>query len=79
MRGPWSQRDPLRAPVLINDRMDRAELAIQRLAEGNVELAERVQTIGEKVESVADKVDLLADVIRRRFARHGNGSGQHPS
>ncbi len=65
-----SQRHLLTAQVLMNDRMDRAELAIQRLAEENVKLSERVQTI-------AEKVDALTDIIRRWYERHGNG--QKPS
>lgn len=72
-----SQRHLLTAQVLMNDRMDRAEFAIQRLAEENVKIAERVQTIGEKLEGVADKLDALTDIIRRWYERHGNG--QKPS
>ncbi|MGP0074757.1 MAG: hypothetical protein ACLPWF_22825 [Bryobacteraceae bacterium] len=65
-----SQRHLLTAQVLMNERLDRAELAIQRLAEENVKLAEKTNT-------VADKVDALTDIIRRWYERHGNG--QHPS
>lgn len=72
-----SQRHLLTAQVLMNDRMERAELAIQRLAEENVKLAERVQTIGEKLDGVTEKVDALTDIIRSWYERHGNG--QKPS
>jgi hypothetical protein len=62
-----SQRHLLTAQVLMNDRLDRAEFAIQRLAEENVKLA-------EKTNSMADKLDVLTDIIRRWYERHGNGS-----
>jgi K+/H+ antiporter YhaU regulatory subunit KhtT len=65
-----SQRHLLTAQVLMNDRMERTETAIQKLAEENVKLAERTQT-------VAEKVDALTDIVRRWYERHGNG--QHPS
>jgi len=53
--------------------MDRAETAIQKLAEENVKLAEKTQV-------AAEKVDALSDIVRSWYERHGNGSsGQHPS
>jgi hypothetical protein len=68
-----SQRHLLTAQVLMNDRMDRAETAIQKLAEENVKLAEKSRV-------VAEKVDALVDIVQRWYERHGNGSGgQHPS
>lgn len=68
-----SQRHLLTAQVLMNDRMERAETAIQKLAEENVKLAEKTQV-------VAEKVDALIDIVQRWYERHGNGStGQHPS
>lgn len=65
-----SQRHLLTAQVLMNERLDRAELAIQRLAEENVKLA-------EKTNAVTDKVNVLIDIVQRWYERHGNG--QHPS
>jgi hypothetical protein len=63
-----SQRHLLTAQVLMNDRLDRAEVAIQRLAEENVKLAESVR-------GVSEKVDALTDIVRRWYERHGNGTG----
>jgi hypothetical protein len=59
--------------------VDRAELALQRLAGESVKLAERVERVGEKRESVAEKADALTYNIRRWYERHGNGSGERPS
>jgi hypothetical protein len=57
----------------MNDRMERAETAIQKLAGENVKLAETSRAVGEKV-------DALTDIVRRWYERHGNGSsGQIPS
>jgi hypothetical protein len=68
-----SQRHLLTAQVLMNDRMERAESAIQKLAEENVKLAGASR-------NMAEKVDALTDIVRRWYERHGNGSsGQHPS
>jgi hypothetical protein len=58
----------LTAQVLMNERLERAETAIQRLAEENVKLA-------EKTNVVAEKVDVLIDIVRKWYERHGNGSG----
>lgn len=75
-----SQRHLLTAQVLMNDRMERAETAIQKLAESMVALAESQKHTDEKVAGVADKVDALTDIVRRWYERHGNGSaGQNPS
>ncbi len=75
-----SQRHLLTAQVLINDRMDRAEAAIQKLAETMVALADSQKHTDEKLAGVADKLDALTDIIRRWYERHGNGSSsQHPS
>jgi chaperonin cofactor prefoldin len=75
----------------MNDRMDRAETAIQKLAEQSVKLVETVQSLadnlGSKIEALADshkhtdsKLDALTDIVRQWYERHGNGSGgQHPS
>jgi len=68
-----SRRHLLTAQVPLSDRMDRAETAIQKLAEENVKLAEKTQV-------AAEKVDALSDIVRSWYERHGNGSsGQHPS
>jgi predicted DNA-binding protein (UPF0278 family) len=52
----------------MNDRMERAEKAIQKLADENVKLAEKTRV-------VAEKVDALIDIVRRWYERHGNGLG----
>ena len=75
-----SQRHLLTAQVLINDRMERAEAAIQKLAEHNVKLAETVQAIADGQKHTDAKLDALSDIVRNWYERHGNGSsGQHPS
>lgn len=75
-----SQRHLLTAQVLINDRMDRAESAIQKAAETMAALADSQKRTDEKLAGVADKLDALTDIIRRWYERHGNGSSsQHPS
>jgi len=65
-----SQRHLLTAQVLMNERLERAETAIQKLAEENVKLA-------EKTNAVTDKVNVLVDIVQRWYERHGNG--QNPS
>jgi hypothetical protein len=67
-----SQRHLLTAQVLMNERPERAEKAIQRLAEENVKLA-------EKTNAVTDNVDALTDIVRRWYERYGNGAGAPPS
>jgi hypothetical protein len=75
-----SQRHLLTAQVLISDRMDRAEAAIQKAAETVLALADSQKHTDEKLAGVADKLDALSDIVRRWYERHGNGSsGQHPS
>jgi hypothetical protein len=75
-----SQRHLLTAQVLMNDRMDRAETAIQKLAETMLALADSQKHTDEKLAGVADKLDALSDIVRRWYERHGNGSGgQLPS
>lgn len=63
-----NSRRHLTAQVLMNERLDRAELAIQRLAEENVKLA-------EKTNAVTDKVNVLVEIVQRWYERHGNGHG----
>lgn len=65
-----SQRHLLTAQVLMNDRMDRAERAIEKLAETMVALAQSQKDTDEKL-------NTLTDIIRRWYERHGNG--QKPS
>ena len=70
-----SQRHLLTAQVLMNDRMERAETAIQKLAESLVALADSQKHTDEKLAGVADKLDALTDIVRKWYERHGNGSG----
>jgi phage-related tail protein len=86
-----SQRHLLTAQVLMNERMDRSERAIQNLAEQTLKLAGTVQALADKVETLADKVealadgqkhtdsklDALADIVRQWIERNGNGGGRH--
>jgi uncharacterized coiled-coil DUF342 family protein len=87
-----SQRHLLTAQVLMNDRMERAETAIQKLAEQTLKLAEqatrsdqRLDRLTEKVDTLVDgqkhtdaKLDALTDIVRQLIERNGSG-GQHPS
>jgi hypothetical protein len=75
-----SQRHLLTAQVLMNNRMERAETAIQKLAEENVKLAGENVKLAETSRAMGEKVDALIDIVRRWYERHGNGSSsQHPS
>jgi chromosome segregation ATPase len=75
-----SPRHLLSAKVLMNDRMDRAETAIQKAAETMRALAEQQKHTDSNLAGLTEKVDALTDIIRRWYERHGNGSaGQHPS
>lgn len=63
-----SFRHLLTAQVLMNDRQNRTEAALQKLAEHNVKLAETVQALADsqkhtdsKLERLAEKVEALAD------------------
>ena len=68
-----SQRHLLTAQVLMNDRMDRTESALQKLTETVKELAEQQKHTDSNLAA-------LTDIVRRWYERHGNGSaGQHPS
>jgi len=68
-----SQRHLLTAQVLMNDRMDRAETAIQKLAETMLALA-------DSQKHTDDKIAALTEIVRNWYERHGNGSsGQKPS
>src|ERR1700722_8191148 len=75
-----SERHLLTAQVLMNDRLERAETAIQTTAETLLTLAEHHERTDEKLAGVADKLDALPAIVRRWCERHGNGvSGQLPS
>jgi len=65
-----SQRHLLTAQVPMNDRMDRAETAMQKLAETMVALANSQKHSYEKLAA-------LTDIVRNWCERHG--SGQQPS
>ena len=68
-----SRRHLLTAQVLMNDRMDRAETAIQKLAETMLALADSHKHTGEKLAA-------LTDIVRKWYERYGNGSsGLQPS
>ena len=67
-----SQRHLLTAQVLMNDRMERAETAIQKASETILALAESQKHTDEKLAA-------LTDIVRRWYETHGNGSSQHPS
>ena len=45
---------PADGPSLMNDRMDRTETAIQKLAEENVKLAEKTYVVADKVDALID-------------------------
>jgi methyl-accepting chemotaxis protein len=76
-----SQRHLLTAQVLMNDRMERAETAIQKTAETMLALAtsqkqtdEKLSKLTDKVDALSDKVDTVTDIVRKWYERHGNGS-----
>lgn len=80
-----SQRHLLTAQVLLNDRMDRAESAIQKIAEQAVRTDQRLDKLAEKIDSLADSVkhtdsnvEALTEIVRQLIERNG-GNGQHPS
>lgn len=87
-----SQRHLLTAQVLMNDRMDRAETAIQKLAEQGLGTGQRLDRLAEKVNALADKVDSLADSVKhtdsklealtdivRQWIERNGSSGNRPS
>ncbi len=63
-----SHQHLLMAEALLNNRVDRKETAIQKLAEALKELAEQQKHSDAKLEA-------LIDIIRRWYKRHGNGAG----
>jgi hypothetical protein len=72
-----SQRHLLTAQVLKNDRLDRAERAIQKTAETMLALADNQKRTDERLAGVADKLGALTDIVRSWYERHGNGSATH--
>jgi len=72
-----SQRHLLTAQVPMNDRLDRAERAIQKTAETMLTLAESQKRTDEKLAGVADKLAALTDIVRSWYERHGNGSASN--
>jgi hypothetical protein len=58
---------------VLNDRMDRAETAIQKLSESMLALADSQKHTDEKLAA-------LTDIVQRWYERDGNrGGGQHAS
>jgi hypothetical protein len=72
-----SQRHLLTAQVLMNERMDRSERAIQNLAEQTLKLAGTVQALADGQKHTDSKLDALADIVRQWIERNGNGGGRH--
>ena len=72
-----SQRHLLTAQVLMNDRMARAETAIQKLAETMLALADIQKHTDEKISGLTDKLDALTDIVRKWYERPGNGAASH--
>ena len=79
-----SFRHLLTAQVLMNDRLGRAESAIQRVAEQSVKLTETMQVLAEKVEALADgqkhndsNIEALTEMVRQLIERNGNGAASH--
>ena len=67
-----SQRHLLTPQVLLNDRMDRAEAAIEKAAE-------TIKDLAEQQKHTESNLSALTDIIRRWYERHGNGSSGQPS
>jgi hypothetical protein len=65
----------LTAQVLMNERLDRTETALQKLAEHNVKLTESVQALVDSQKHTDAKLDALTDIVRKWYERHGNGAG----
>jgi peptidoglycan hydrolase CwlO-like protein len=79
-----SQRHLLTAQVLMNDRMARAETAIQKLAETMLALAnsqkineEKIAALSEGQKHTDEKLAALTDIVRQWYERHGNGAASH--
>jgi hypothetical protein len=72
-----SQRHLLTAQVLMNGRMERTEMAIQKLAEENLKIAEKMDSLADQQKHTDANLAALTDIVRRWYERHGNG--QQPS
>lgn len=70
-----SQRHLLTAQVLMNERLDRAEIAIQKLAEENVKLVESVRALVDSQKHTDSNLEALTDIVREWIESHGNGNG----
>ena len=64
--------------------LDRTEIAVRKLAEENVKLAESVRVIGDKLQALADSqkhtdsnIEALTEIIRQFIERKGNGAAGH--
>jgi transposase len=72
-----SQRHLLTAQVLMNERLDRTEAALQKLAEQSVTLAETLQALADSQKHTDSKLDALTDIVRQLIERGGNGAASH--
>jgi methyl-accepting chemotaxis protein len=72
-----SFRHLLTAQVLMNDRLERAESAIQKVAEQSVKLTETMQALAEQQKQTETKLDTLTDIVRKWYERPGNGAASH--
>ena len=61
----------------MNDRMERAETAIQKLEETMLALADSQKHTDEKISGLTDKLDALTDIVRKWYERPGNGAASH--
>lgn len=64
----------------MNDRMDRAEIAIEKIADATRILTEKMQELADSQKHSDAKLDALTDIVRNWYERHGNGNtGPRPS
>ena len=73
-----SQRQLLQAQIIMNDRLSKTEIFVEKLAEQAVRTNERIERLAEKVESLAEgqkhtdeRIDALADIVRHWIERNG--------
>ena len=79
-----SQRHLLTAQVLMNERLDRAETAIQKAAETILASAENQKRTDAKIEALVDSqkhtdsnIEALTEMLRQLIERGGNGQASH--
>jgi len=72
-----SFRHLLMAQMLMNDRMARAEAAIQKTAETMQALANSQKLTADSQKHTDEKLAALTDIVRQWYERHGNGAGSH--